>query len=219
MDQALIVSFILSVMTASTPLLLAATGELITEKSGVLNLGVEGMMLVGAVVAFIVAATFKSPWLGVLAGIVAGAALALVFAVVTLTLQANQVASGLARLGDAAGVDVPGRQHLLGAGREEDDTVVGLLVLPQALHYLRAEPAAHPRLAEPIGVGLHPLPRLAAEEGDHGTGLDLPGHIGSPRAAGPPTAATAGRWAPASRTRTRPTSSASAAPWATRDIR
>ena len=52
MEQAIIVSFILSVMTASTPLLLAATGELVTEKSGVLNLGVEGMMLVGAIVGF-----------------------------------------------------------------------------------------------------------------------------------------------------------------------
>ncbi len=61
-----------------------------------LNLGVEGMMLVGAVVAFIVAATTRSPWLGVVAGMAAGAALSLIFAVVTLTLQANQVASGLA---------------------------------------------------------------------------------------------------------------------------
>jgi simple sugar transport system permease protein len=62
----------------------------------VLNLGVEGMMLVGAVVAFIVAATTKAPWLGVGAGMVAAAALALVFAVLTLTLMANQVAAGLA---------------------------------------------------------------------------------------------------------------------------
>jgi simple sugar transport system permease protein len=87
--------FILT-LAAGTPLVFAALGELVTEKSGVLNLGVEGMMLVGAVVAFIVAATTKSAWLGVGAGIVAGAALSLIFAVVTLTLQANQVASGLA---------------------------------------------------------------------------------------------------------------------------
>ena len=83
-------------LAAGTPLVFAALGELVTEKSGVLNLGVEGMMLVGAVVAFIVAATTKSPWLGVLAGMIAGAALSLVFAFVALTLQANQVASGLA---------------------------------------------------------------------------------------------------------------------------
>ena len=87
---------VLLTLAAGTPLVFAALGELVTEKSGVLNLGVEGMMLVGAVVAFIVAATTKSPWLGVLAGTLAGAALSLLFAVVTLTLQANQVASGLA---------------------------------------------------------------------------------------------------------------------------
>lgn len=94
MDQA--AQLLLLTLAAGTPLVYAALGELVTEKSGVLNLGVEGMMLVGAVVAFIVAATSKSPWLGVAAGMLAGAALALVFAVVTLSLQANQVASGLA---------------------------------------------------------------------------------------------------------------------------
>jgi simple sugar transport system permease protein len=83
-------------LAAGTPLVFAALGELVTEKSGVLNLGVEGMMLVGAVVSFIVTATTKSPWLGVAAGMAAGAALSLVFAVLTLTLMANQVASGLA---------------------------------------------------------------------------------------------------------------------------
>ncbi len=94
MEQA--VQLVLLTLAAGTPLVYAALGELVAEKSGVLNLGVEGMMLVGAVVAFIVAATTKSPWLGVGVGMLAGAALALVFAVVTLTLQANQVASGLA---------------------------------------------------------------------------------------------------------------------------
>ena len=83
-------------LAAGTPLVIAGAGELVTERSGVLNLGVEGMMLVGAVVAFIVAATTHSPWLGVAAGMLAGAALSLVFGVVTLTLMANQVAAGLA---------------------------------------------------------------------------------------------------------------------------
>ena len=83
-------------LAAGTPLVYAALGELVTEKSGVLNLGVEGMMLVGAVVSFIVAATTKNPWLGVAAGIAAGAALSAVFAVLTLSLMANQVATGLA---------------------------------------------------------------------------------------------------------------------------
>jgi simple sugar transport system permease protein len=83
-------------LAAGTPLVFAALGELVTEKSGVLNLGVEGMMLVGAVAAFAVAATTRNPWLGVAAGMLAGAALSLVFAVITLSLMANQVASGLA---------------------------------------------------------------------------------------------------------------------------
>jgi len=83
-------------LAAGTPLVLAGVGELVTERSGVLNLGVEGMMLVGAVAAFIVAATTGAPWLGVSAGMLAGAALSLVFAVLPLTLMANQVAAGLA---------------------------------------------------------------------------------------------------------------------------
>jgi general nucleoside transport system permease protein len=83
-------------LAAGTPLVYAALGELVTERSGVLNLGVEGMMLVGAVTAFIVAATTKSPWLGVVAGTFAGAALSLIFGVLALSLMANQVASGLA---------------------------------------------------------------------------------------------------------------------------
>jgi general nucleoside transport system permease protein len=83
-------------LAAGTPLVYAALGELVTEKSGVLNLGVEGMMLVGAVASFIVAATTQSPWLGVAAGMATGAALSLIFGVLTLSLMANQVASGLA---------------------------------------------------------------------------------------------------------------------------
>jgi general nucleoside transport system permease protein len=83
-------------LAAGTPLVFAALGELITEKSGVLNLGVEGMMLVGAVTAFIVTANTQSPWAGVAVGMLAGAALSLIFAVVALSLHANQVASGLA---------------------------------------------------------------------------------------------------------------------------
>jgi simple sugar transport system permease protein len=83
-------------LAAGTPLVYAALGELVTEKSGVLNLGVEGMMLAGAVTSFIVAATTHSAWLGVIAGMAAGAALSLIFGVLTLSLMANQVASGLA---------------------------------------------------------------------------------------------------------------------------
>lgn len=94
--EAQITSFIVSVMVAATPLLLAATGELVTERSGVLNLGIEGMMLVGAVTGFAVASVTGSAGLGAVAGMLGGAAIALVFALLTLTLLANQVATGLA---------------------------------------------------------------------------------------------------------------------------
>jgi simple sugar transport system permease protein len=94
MDQ--LAELVVLTLAAGTPLVFAALGELVTEKSGVLNLGVEGMMLVGAVTSFIVATTTKNPWLGVGAGILAGVALSLVFAVLTLSLMANQVATGLA---------------------------------------------------------------------------------------------------------------------------
>jgi simple sugar transport system permease protein len=83
-------------LAAGTPLVYAALGELVVEKSGVLNLGVEGMMLVGAIAAFIVASHSQSPWLGVVAGALAGAALSVIFAIIALTLRANQVATGLA---------------------------------------------------------------------------------------------------------------------------
>ena len=86
----------LSIVTAATPLLLAALGELVAERAGVLNLGVEGTMLVGAVAAFAAAETTGSGALGVLAGAAAGTAMAGLFAGLTLGLGSNQVASGLA---------------------------------------------------------------------------------------------------------------------------
>src|SRR5579875_378241 len=90
------VSFILTAITASTPLLLAASGELVVERSGVLNLGVEGMMIVGAACGFGGAYLSGSTLVGALCGIVAGALLAAMFAVLTLGLAVNQVATGLA---------------------------------------------------------------------------------------------------------------------------
>ena len=81
---------------ASIPLLYAALGELIVEKSGVLNLGVEGMMIVGAIMAFIVATETGQLWLAVIASMLAGALMALIFGFITLSLMANQVATGLA---------------------------------------------------------------------------------------------------------------------------
>jgi len=85
MDAAIIVNILISVSVASTPLLLAATGELIVERSGVLNLGVEGMMIIGAVTGFSVAQVTGNPYIAAIAAIAAGALFSLLFAFLTLT--------------------------------------------------------------------------------------------------------------------------------------
>ncbi|WFU19390.1 ABC transporter permease [Bradyrhizobium sp. CB3481] len=92
----LIEAIILAVLAASTPLLLAATGELVTERAGVLNLGVEGMMIVGAACGFGGAWLSGSVIIGALCGILAGMLMSLIFALMTLGLAVNQVATGLA---------------------------------------------------------------------------------------------------------------------------
>ena len=89
-------AILLTIATAATPLLLAAIGELVVERSGVLNLGVEGMMVMGAVTGFGTSLLTGSPWLGVLAAILVGALFSLLFGFLALTLVTNQVATGLA---------------------------------------------------------------------------------------------------------------------------
>lgn len=89
-------AILLTVITAATPLLIAAIGELVVERAGVLNLGVEGMMIMGAASGVAVAIITGSSLLGVVAAIGAGMALATVFAFLTLGLAANQYAAGLA---------------------------------------------------------------------------------------------------------------------------
>ncbi len=90
------VLLVASLMVAATPILLAAIGELVVEKSGVLNLGVEGMMIIGAICGFAMAVESGSPFLGFIAAAVGGAVLALLFGLLTQVALANQVASGLA---------------------------------------------------------------------------------------------------------------------------
>ncbi|HKJ95313.1 MAG TPA: ABC transporter permease [Gammaproteobacteria bacterium] len=96
MSEALLVSIVVATIQAGTPFALAGLGELVTERSGVLNLGVEGMMLTGAVVGFMVTVATGSYTLGFVGGTLAGMLTALIFAVLTQTLLANQVAAGLA---------------------------------------------------------------------------------------------------------------------------
>jgi ABC-type uncharacterized transport system permease subunit len=90
------VAFLASTAGAATPLVFASTGELVAERSGVINLGLEGMMAVGAVAGFSTALHTGSIGLALLASLAAGMAMALVFAFLILTLQTNQIATGLA---------------------------------------------------------------------------------------------------------------------------
>jgi ABC-type uncharacterized transport system permease subunit len=85
-----------AIMVASTPILLAAIGELVVERAGVLNLGVEGMMITGAVVGFIAAHETESTTLGFIGAAVGGAVVSMIFGLLTQYLLTNQVATGLA---------------------------------------------------------------------------------------------------------------------------
>lgn len=96
MDASLIASVLAATLVAGTPLIIAAIGELVTERAGVLNLGVEGMMSVGAVAAFAAAHAGMHPAVAALVGMGAGMGMALLFGYLCLTVQANQVAAGLA---------------------------------------------------------------------------------------------------------------------------
>ena len=87
---------LLTIVTAATPLVFAAVGEVVVEKAGVLNLGVEGMMIIGAIAAFATAVSTGSEVLAILAGAGAGVLIAIIFGVLTVYLQSNQVATGLA---------------------------------------------------------------------------------------------------------------------------
>ncbi len=95
-------AFLIQVLAASlhlaTPLVLAALGEIFAERAGVLNLGIEGIMLLSGLSAFAIATNAQSVWLGILAGIATGALLGLFFAFMTVTRRADQIVTGLAFL-------------------------------------------------------------------------------------------------------------------------
>lgn len=96
MVEAEILALLILTLKGAVPLIFAALGELVVEKSGVLNLGIEGMMLMGAVFGFIGAVSTGSLFIGVLAGTAAAIVVSLIFGFLTLSLMANQVATGLA---------------------------------------------------------------------------------------------------------------------------
>jgi general nucleoside transport system permease protein len=95
-NNSVVVVVLASAVIYGTPLLYAALGELLAERSGVLNLGVEGMMLVGAVMGFWAVQRTGSLWVAILVAVIAGGAMALIHAFLVITLRANQIVSGLA---------------------------------------------------------------------------------------------------------------------------
>ncbi len=111
MNAQAVVDILMIVVSAATPLLIAAVGEIVAERAGVLNLGLEGMMIVGASTGFAFAYTTNSTLVGVAAAAVCGAALSAVFAFLVIGLAANQVAAGLA-------ITIVGRglANLIGSG-------------------------------------------------------------------------------------------------------
>jgi general nucleoside transport system permease protein len=143
----LLVSILISTAVAATPLVFAATGELVAERAGVLNLGVEGMMVVGAIGAFAALVITGSFVFALIAAMAVSALLALLFGVLALTLRANQVASGLALtifgLGLSAlwgqgysGVTVPAFPRLYLPGLSDLPLVGRLLFAHDLLLYL-----------------------------------------------------------------------------------
>ena len=111
MNGQAIVDILMIVVSAATPLLIAAVGEIVAERAGVLNLGLEGMMIIGASTGFAFAYTTNSTLIGVLGAALCGAALSAVFAFLVIGLAANQVAAGLA-------ITIVGRglANLIGSG-------------------------------------------------------------------------------------------------------
>jgi len=95
MNDAILLQSIVVAIVAGTPIVLAGTGELLTQRSGIMNLGVEGMMLVGGVVGFFATTETGSPVAGLAAGILAGAMFSLVHAFLSVTMQANQIVTGI----------------------------------------------------------------------------------------------------------------------------
>lgn len=124
--------FLISALRSATPLTFALVGETLTQRTGVINLGIEGQMLVGAMCGYGIAAAWGSPWLGLGAGAVAGMALSAVHAVLVLGARANQFASGLAVWMLGAGVSAYYGSALVGRQIPSFDAVAtdGLATVP-----------------------------------------------------------------------------------------
>lgn len=111
----MLAGFLAAAVRVATPLMLAATGEAVTERSGVINLGIEGTMLAGALAATI-GATAAGPWSGVLCAVVAGMLLAAVFALLAVGARADQIITGTAITLAAIGLTGTIYRQAYGAG-------------------------------------------------------------------------------------------------------
>ena len=120
MIENLLIEIFIGIMIASAPLIFAAIGALLVERSGVLNLGVEGMMIVGALIGFVVISHTNNAYLAVLAALVAGMVIASIFAFLTQFLLTNQVATGLA-------LTLFGLGFAAFAGREYTEVTIDLI--------------------------------------------------------------------------------------------
>src|SRR5512137_696980 len=113
-----IINILQAGVASGTVLLFASLGEIMAERSGVMNLGVEGMMLMGAMSAYSIAVKTGNPWLGVLVAMIAAGLLSQIHAYITITLQADQVVSGLALTFLGTGISL-----VLGEGLSKSGTV------------------------------------------------------------------------------------------------
>lgn len=131
----LVITILAAAIEFGTPILFATLGEILTERTGILNLGVEGMMLMSAWAGFAAAYHSGNVWLGLLAALLAGAAMSLIHAFLTITLQANQVVSGLALTIFGTGLSVLLGRNLVGLSGPPGSTfeklpLPGLAVVP-----------------------------------------------------------------------------------------
>ena len=135
-DTILIQSIAVAIVTG-TPLVLAGTGEILTQRSGILNLGVEGMMLMGAVTGFWATTEVGNPWVGLVCGMAAGAATGLIHGVLAIRFHANQIVTGIGLVIFGTGVsqfigDLGSNPVAMRPGRGEFDPLLegGLADLP-----------------------------------------------------------------------------------------
>ena len=129
-QAAVIINIFAATIRVSTPLLIAAMGELVTERSGIMNLGVEGMMIFGAFMVWLVVYLGGSTGLGIVAGIIMGAVIGLILGILTIYLQIDQTVSGLAINLSASGISLYIYRYFTQLGRTAQTVLVEGIKIP-----------------------------------------------------------------------------------------